>query len=204
MMLSRRLTVPAVVVVLGLAGCGAGGKGASTAHAPQPRFDGTTLPAGTRAPQFALHDQDGHAVSLGDQRGRYVIVTFLYTHCPDICPLIASNLGRAVRRLGSGADRVRVLAISVDPRGDTPAAVRRFVRDHALPPQFRYLTGATARLRPIWAAWHVAVDPQHLDAVDHTAYEALIDPQGRERVIYGADVKPDEVVHDLRLLGLAA
>ena len=59
-------------------------------------------------------------MNLAGYRGKAVFVTFLYTHCPDVCPLIASQLHNALSRLGSKAGQVQLVAVSVDPRGDTP------------------------------------------------------------------------------------
>jgi protein SCO1/2 len=129
-------------------------------------------------------------------------VTFLYTQCRDVCPLIAGRLNEALRRLGAARRRVRVLAVSVDPKGDTPAAVRRFVRVHHLLPQFRYLTGTRAQLAPVWHAYYVSPQPVGGGVSLHSAYELLIDPTGRPRLSYDARVKAEDVVHDLRLLGL--
>jgi protein SCO1 len=139
-------------------------------------------------------------VTLAGQRGRYVLVTFLYTHCPDVCPLIASNLNGAVRALGAQGKNVRVLAISVDPKGDTPAAVRAYVKRMGLVPQFRYLIGSPAELKRAWAAWHVLSVRQSAGVIDHIAYTALVDPTGKERVLYGSAVHARDVVHDLRVL----
>jgi protein SCO1 len=195
----RLRLAPLALVVLVLAGCG-GGKAA--APAPKPlAFAGSGLTPPVDTTPFALHDQDGKLVRWTDQRGRFAIVAFLYTHCPDVCPLIAANLNTALRKLTPAERaRTRVLAISVDPAGDTPAAVRRFVGQHRLVPQFRYLTGTRAQLRPVWRGWHVAVNPAKLDTVDHSAYELLVDPEGRGRVVYDAGVQWDDVVHDLRVL----
>jgi protein SCO1/2 len=129
-----------------------------------------------------------------------VLVTFLYVHCPDVCPLIAQNLNAALRQLGPRRSRVRVLAVSVDPKGDTPAAVKRYVSARRLLPQFRYLIGARAKLAPVWASYHVLSVSQKPDVVDHVAYTVLIDPKGRMRLLYDAQVKARQVVHDLRLL----
>jgi protein SCO1/2 len=150
---------------------------------------------------FALHDQQGKLVRLSGERGRFVLLTFLYTRCPDVCPLIAGNLNVALRELGSSRSRVRVLAVSVDPKGDTPAAVRRFVRNHRLLPEFRYLIGSRGQLAVIWKAYHVA--PQRIAGVSvHTAYVLLVDRSGRGQILYDSRVTPGDVVHDLRKLGL--
>ena len=188
----------AVLLALAAAGCGTAGRAAQEGP-----FSGAIWPAKARAPGFALRDQHGQLVRLGAQRGRFVIVAFLYTRCRDVCPLIASQLGTALRELGPARRDVRVLAVSVDPRGDTPASVRRFVRARRLPRQFRYLTGTRRQLAPVWHAYHVAVQPHNLDSVDHSAYELLIDRSGRPRLTYDSNVQAGDVVHDLRRLGLA-
>jgi protein SCO1 len=130
-----------------------------------------------------------------------VVVTFLYTRCPDVCPLIASQLNEALRELGPARDRLRVLAVSVDPKGDTPAMVRWFIRKHHLLPQFRYLTGTAKQLQPIWDGYHVAAQVGAPDVSLHSAYELLIDPKGKARLRYDAGLQARDLVHDLRALG---
>ena len=189
-----------LAALLLVAGCGSS---AAQVDAPRPAkrtFAGAGLNPPRRAPAIALHDASGATVTLAAQRGRYVLVTFLYTHCPDVCPLIASNLNTAVRALGAKRSAVRVLAVSVDPKGDTPAAVRAFVKRMHLVPEFRYLIGSATELRRAWAAWHVLSVKQSAGVVDHIAYTALVDPAGEERVLYGSDVHARDVVHDLRSL----
>jgi protein SCO1/2 len=130
-----------------------------------------------------------------------VLVTFIYTHCPDVCPLITQNLNAALRVIGLTARKqVRVLAVSVDPAGDTPKAVRAYAREKHLFPQFEYLIGTRAELRPVWKAWHVLAVETKPDLVDHVAYTALIDTKGKERVLYDSSVHATQVVHDLRVL----
>ncbi len=184
-----------------LAGCGAAE--AQKIEKPPPAkqtFAGSAVTPPRAAQPIALHDAWGRPVSLAALRGRYVLVTFLYTHCPDVCPLIAQNLNTALVRLGEKRDRVRVLAVSVDPKGDTRAAVRRYIAERHLVAQFRYLLGTPAELRKVWAAWHVLAVRSSPDVVDHVAYTALIDPAGRERVLYDSSVKYSQVLHDLRVL----
>ncbi len=192
---------PLLAAALLVAGCGTS-PAARIAEPPAAKrtFAGAGLNPPRSAPAIALHDASGTPVTLAGQRGRYVLVTFLYTHCPDVCPLIASNLNAAVRALGAKRSDVRILAVSVDPKGDTPAAVRAFVKRMHLVPEFRYLIGSAAELRRAWAAWHVLSVKQSPGVVDHVAYTALVDPAGEERVLYGSDVHARDVVHDLRAL----
>ena len=186
-------------VALTVAASGCGGK---SHPKPQPvSFRGGTIVNPPRAPDFALRDQSGRLVGLSSFAGKLRIVTFLYTHCPDVCPLIASNLNQALRNLGPKRSDVRVLAISVDPRGDTAAAVRRYVKERHLLPEFRYLRGSARQLRPVWASYNIVSDPDRTDrAISHSAFEILIDRSGRERLFYDAKVTARAVVHDVRLL----
>jgi protein SCO1 len=172
---------------------------ASAAPSNGAKFQGAPL-THTRAPGFTLRDQRGTRISLAAQRGAYVVIAFLYTHCRDVCPLIANELNTALRELRSGSRPVKVLAVSVDPRGDTPSAVRGFVKRHHLVPQFHYLTGTRPQLEHVWAAYNIASYPQGSVLVAHTASELLIDPQGFERVAYPNNVAASQVVHDVRLL----
>jgi protein SCO1 len=197
--LARRLALVLAVAVA--AGCGGSSTPKLTVETPKvSTYAGSPVTPQRHAPAIALHDAWGRPVSLATQRGRWVLVTFLYVHCPDVCPLIAQNLNAALRQLGPKRDRVRVLAVSVDPIGDTPRAVKRYVAERGLLPQFRYLIGSKAQLTPVWAAWHVLAVSQKPDVVDHVAYTVLVDPRGRMRLLYDAQVKARQVVHDLRLL----
>jgi protein SCO1/2 len=183
-----------------VAGCGSS-RAAQTTTAPKQRFAGGELIPPKTAPPIALHEADGTPVSLAAQRGRYVLVTFIYTHCPDVCPLITQNLNTALRVIGPSARKhVRVLAVSVDPVGDTPKTVKAYAREKNLFPQFEYLIGSRGELRRVWKAWHVLAVQTKPDLVDHVAYTALIDTNGKERVLYGSSVHATQVVHDLRVL----
>jgi len=192
--------VSLILLAAVLAGCGAS-QATETTTAPASRFAGGELTPPKTAPPIALHDANGKSVTLAEQRGRYVLVTFIYTHCPDVCPLITQNLNAALRVIGPSARKqVRVLAVSVDPAGDTPKAVEAYAREKHLFPQFHYLIGTRVELRRVWKAWHVLAVETKPDLVDHVAYTALIDTNGKERVLYDSSVRATQVVHDLRLL----
>ena len=164
-----------------------------------PAYAGATIENPETLPEFTLRDQNGRLVSLRSERGTLVLLTFLYTECRDVCPLVAGNLNAALARLGAERRNVRVLAISVDPVGDTRKAVRRFVSSHRLLPQFHYLLGPGAQLRPVWRAYHVTSIRRAKGNVDHTLYTLLVDRDGKGRVLYDATALPGDVAHDLRL-----
>jgi protein SCO1 len=180
----------AVAAVAMLAGCGASAK---------PNLRGTVL-LSKPAPNFALRDQDARTVTMAGQRGRWVVVTFLYTHCPDVCPLIAANLNGALRSPVGRRAGLRVLAVSVDPAGDTPAAIRRYVAQHRLVGAFHFLIGSHRQLARVWHAYYVAALPGSRGTVTHSTVEFLIDPQGRERLLYDKTITTAELIHDLRAL----
>jgi protein SCO1/2 len=183
----------AIVLVLAAfcAGCGGSAK---------PVFDGIVLTPPVTAPNFALRDQDGRTVALGAEHGHWTVVTFLYTHCPDVCPLIAANLNGALRSDAGRTAGLRVLAVSVDPARATRRAVHTYVITHRLAPSFHFLIGTSAQLEPIWAAYHVAAQPGPHGAVTHSTFEILIDPKGKERLLYDATITTADLVGDLSKL----
>ena len=148
-----------------------------------------------------LRDQSGAVLRLSDLRGKIVLLTFLYTSCPDVCPLIATQLNQALRALPSRQRaQVRVVAVSVDPVHDTRAAVRRFVATHRLLPQFRYLTGTAAELEPIWQNYNLLVESKNVERVAHSAFVLLLDRRGKPRLYYSSRVTSNVVLRDLRRL----
>jgi protein SCO1/2 len=192
-----RRSASLVLLVLALAGCGGGDGGETTSG---PSYRALAELHDTPAPPFALRDQEGRAVTLDAERGHWVVLTFLYTTCPDVCPVIAGNLNQALRSAVARRAGLQVISISVDPKRDTPSAARRYVREHGLLPAFRWALGSRARLARVWRAYDVAVLPGPKRTVSHSALQILVDPDGRERLVYDSTVKSSDVVHDLKLL----
>jgi protein SCO1/2 len=191
----RRCSASASVVLL----VAAGAVGTARAAKPLP-FVGPRIAHPSLAPDFVLHDQNGRVVRMSAQRGKVIMLTFLYTHCPDLCPLTAEHINTALGRLGAKRKGVTVLAVSVDPTGDTPAAVRKFVRSHRLGPEFRYLTGPRKALGRIWRLYNVTALTRAAPQPDHTLYVLLLDRSGKTRVLFDATASASAMVHDLRLL----
>jgi protein SCO1/2 len=185
----------ALVFVLPLLAVGCGGGGTSE----PPAFRGLTV-EGPEAPNFSLTDQHGRRISLAAQRGRWAIVSFLYTQCPDVCPAIAGNLNAALRTTPGRKAGLTILVVSVDPKRDTPPAVSRYARAHRLGPRFHYLIGSRSQLERVWRAYQIAVLPGPKGTIAHSATQLLIDPEGRPRLVYDSTIQTADVVHDLRLL----
>jgi protein SCO1/2 len=162
---------------------------------------GTDL--GTQAaPDFVLNDAATAArVSLSGLRGNVVALAFLYTRCPDVCPLTAEQFRLAQQQLGSDGDRVRFVAVSVDPEFDTPASVRDFSASHRLERNWHYLIGPRTVLAPVWAAYGIRAEPDASGlGVGHTDAIYLIDRRGRARVLLHTDAGADAIAKDVRIL----
>ena len=152
-------------------------------------------------PPLVAHDYLGHAVNLRSYRGRAVLLTFIYTHCPDVCPLIVSNLHNALMMLGSAASKLQIIAVSTDPKGDTPAAVANFLAPREMTGRMEYVVGSRAQLAPIWRAWGVSVShPTAQDEVAHSAVVYGITASGKVMTAYASNFTPAQIAHDVPLL----
>jgi len=191
-----------LVVVAIVAGVGALMIPRGSTAQPEPALAGTILPA-KRAPQFRLRDQFGSFVSLAQFKGRPVVVTFIEAHCGELCPVVAEKLRQTLQELGPEGRRVVILALSADPEGDTPAAVRQFSQKHAMLHRWLYLTGSRKELTPIWRSYYVFVAPTNAPPAlrdSHTSVTYLIDGEGRWRVILAGDPDSATLRRDLLIL----
>ena len=133
-----------------------------------------------------------------------MLVTFIYDHCPDICPLMVGNLHNAQAELGPEAAKVQIIAVSVDPRGDTPQSVAAFLRAHRMTGRMQYLIGSRGQLEKVWRDWSILSkatptkgDP---DVVEHSALVYGISASGRITTLYQHDFTPQQIVHDVPIL----
>lgn len=198
----------AVLCAVVLAGCGAAGATSSTPDLGAVQghgLQGLVLRPREPAPALVLHNYTGpRPVSLAQFRGRAVLVTFVYTHCPDVCPLIISNLATAQRELGARARHLQILAVTVDPRRDTPAVIGPYLRARDAAGRMDYLLGSRAALRRIYRAWKVSVQFGHDAQVNgHSAIVYGITASGRLAVVYPSTVSAAQLVHDVPLLASA-
>ena len=158
-------------------------------------FQGSIMPDGVRAPDFALRDQDGRPVRLRDLRGRPAIVTFLYTRCEQTCGPQAQQIKGALDRL---EQPVPAVAIAVKPETDTPRSARRFLDEQGMTGRMRFALGSRRRLAPVWKGF--AIQPQ-LARAEHQARIVLLDGRGFQRVGFPIDqATPERIAHDVRVL----
>jgi protein SCO1 len=198
----------AATAVLGVVATGRGGdekRSPGQALAGSAVFRGGQLPRGIYrrpAPRVRLRDVRGGSLDTRDLRGRPYALTFLYVNCPDVCPLIGDEIARALELLGSRARDVAAVAVSVDPKGDAPEAVRAWIRGHRLPGNFHYLIGSERQLRPVWDAYYAAPQIPGRPESTHSASIWLVDAAGRWRTKFsaGIPVAPNDLAHDFRVL----
>ena len=187
--------IGAAAILAGVIACG-GGSAAHTSAGTG--FAGATLPASLPVRGFTLEDQYGRRVSLAGYRGRVVILAFVSSTCGATCILLAQQIRGALDEL---PHPVPVLFVSVDPRADTGARVRRFLERVGLTSRVRYLSGSPAALRPIWRAYGIVPVTSDRAAFERAASVLLLDREGRERVVFGSEqLTPEGVAHDVRKL----
>jgi protein SCO1/2 len=187
----------ALVAVVGVALISNAGKADSppVVQTPQSPFRGGTLPDGVRVPDFALTDQDGKPVSMAAYRGKPVVVTYLYTHCKETCPIQAQMIRGALDDLGHD---IPALAVSVDPFRDTPASARAFNRKAKMTGRLRWVLGSRRQLQPLYRGF--AIQPQLRDS-EHQAFITLVDRKGLQRVAVAINqTSPEDLAHDIKVL----
>jgi protein SCO1/2 len=152
------------------------------------------LPEPRVVADFALIDQDGQPFSLDDLRGRWSLIFFGFTHCPDVCPSTLYDLQRVHESLqtpgGAKQPEHQVVFISVDPGRDTPEKLKQYAS--YFHPDFIAVTGPDEQLAPLTRQLGIAyrIEPHGAGAmnygVDHSASVLLTDPDGRLHGVFPA------------------
>jgi protein SCO1/2 len=161
---------------------------------------------GHPAPPIQLTNQFGEVTRLEDLRGRTVILTFLYTSCPDTCPLYLSKIALGLRSYEDATgDRPVVVVVTVDPDRDSVARLRMFASQW--PAGWLFLTGTYPRVSRVWNAYRIDVskrppagldDVAHGYSVTHTAKVLTIDRQGLIRATLTGDWSPADLSEALQ------
>ena len=151
---------------------------------------------------FTLVDANGRAVTERDFRGRWTLVYFGYTSCPDVCPLALHDMAEALERLGPRGARVQPVFVTVDPGRDTPAVLRDYVA--AIDPRLVALTGSDEAVAATLRAFRVQRDVRPMAGhphgdylVDHTSVLFLMGPDGRFVAPVRVDEPPDRMAADI-------
>lgn len=149
---------------------------------------------------FVLADQDGKTRTEKDFRGRFMLVYFGYTWCPDVCPTTLARISQALATLGPKAGRIVPVFITVDPERDKPPVLKKYVA--AFGTQFVGLTGSlpaiarTAREYRVYFAKQKAAGGSY--GVTHSSEIYLVGPDGKFVTFYDSDIGAGALAKDLK------
>ena len=186
-----------LAVLLTVVGCQPSNQGDSA-------FLGTDISHEKFGGLLELKDHNGVKRSLKDFRGKWVVLFFGYTHCPDVCPTTLGDTAEALKLMTpEQAKQVQVIWVSVDPERDTPDMLRDYVT--YFHPDFLSMTGTEAEIAKAASDFRV-VYRRHVTSgvsgylIDHTAGSYVIDPSGKIRLLLPFAIPAADMAHDLRLL----
>jgi len=164
--------------------------------------DKVRVPAGVPiGGAFELTDEKHHTVTDADYRGRWMIVFFGYTNCPDECPLTLQKMATAMRDMGRLADRLAPLFITVDPARDTPERLASYLENFDT--RIVGLTGSDKQIAAVAKAYRVyyeagKTEESGADVVSHSTFLYLMDPTGKLNALFSQDVTTEKLTAALR------
>lgn len=164
-------------------------------------FHGSNVGAIFAKSDFRLNDHNGKTHTLADFRGKVVLVFFGYTHCLDVCTTTLADLAQMMKLLGSDADKVQVLFVTIDPERDQAEVLKRYVP--VFHPSFLGLYGDAAATAQAARAFRVVYQKQEAAAgytMDHSVGAYLIDTKGKVRLHEPFGQRADWLAEDIRLL----
>jgi cytochrome oxidase Cu insertion factor (SCO1/SenC/PrrC family) len=193
----------ATAVILGVVLAAVVGRGAGRPASSATRgFRGIVEPPGLAMPDFALRDQEGRLVRASDLRGKVIVLTFLETKCTAACPIIAGEIAGAWKLL-TPSERARSVAVAItaDPRDDTPANIRTFLLRHRASRTIHYLVGPVPVMRKVWRRFLVLSSVASGNADTHSAPVRIYDRNlawlATQHV--GVDLSQRNLAHDIRV-----
>lgn len=202
-MISACKNSPAVFLCLILLTAWSAGAGA---HVPLPPKTGEAgrVAANVEGPEFSLLDQEGRPFHSRKLQGKVVLVTFIFTTCPDVCPLFTARFAQIQRALAQQNRQgdVFLVSITTDPEVDTPLVLKGYAERYGADTKnWAFLTGSEKELQEIWRAFDVTVVKRRKGLVQHTGLTTLIDREGTRRYnYYGDRWREKQVLEDIATL----
>lgn len=166
-----------------------------------PKWSGINLTGASFGKEFALADPDGKIRTLAEFKGRYVMLFFGFTQCPDICPTALARAAMVKKLLGADGDKLQVIFITVDPDRDTPQLLREYTA--AFDPGFLGLRGdasATKKVADEFRVFYQKNETGKSYTMDHTSLSYLFDASGRLRLAATHTLSAEQIAADLRRL----
>jgi len=202
---SRRIWIFLVLIAAGLAGIGLGRTllaPAPAAPAPVALESGTFLSPSRPLPAFELVDQDNRPVGADRLRGRWTLIFFGFTHCPEACPAtlaILATVRQELARLVPPDQVPEIVLISVDPERDTPAVIKAYLTGFG--PGFAGLTGDPAAVASLATALGVPYRKMPMDGdymMDHSTAIMVVNPQAAVTGLLSAPHNIARLIGDYR------
>ena len=167
-----------------------------------PRGAAGTLLASAIGGPFRLVDQNGKTVTDADLKGKWSLVYFGYTHCPDACPTALNDIAIALDELGPQRSAVRPVFVTVDPERDTPAVLKSYVTAFDAP--ILALSGTPEEIAQAAKGYRVYY-AKHAEAggdysMDHSSVIYVMDPEGRFTASFTQENSPEEIAERLKKL----
>jgi len=151
---------------------------------------------------FTLQTLDGKDISDADFHGKWLLIYFGYTFCPDVCPTTLSQIGAALDALGPKAKDFRAVFITLDPARDKTQVMKDYMK--SFDPRIQGLRGEPDDIEAAAKSFHVYYRPRSLGngqyTVDHSSYIYVIDPKGKFAELLTGDLPGHPLVEDLRKL----
>jgi len=150
---------------------------------------------------FQLVDTQGRTVDQDVLKGKWSVVFFGFTHCPDICPTTLFELGQVEPLLAGDVDKVQSVLISVDPERDTPQQMAAYIANPAFPKRLIGLTGTPAQVAAAAKAYRVFYQKQQQGddyTVNHAAYSYLMNPKGRFACVLPYELTPEQTAAKIK------
>ena len=149
---------------------------------------------------FSLTDQNGIVRTERDFAGKYSLVFFGYTYCPDVCPTTLAVMASALDKLGARADKIVPLFITIDPKRDTPEKIKTYLSSFG--PRFVGLTGSPANIASVAKEYRVYYKEHPAEnggeyTVDHSGVIYLMDPKVAYLANYSLETSPADLAADL-------
>jgi len=155
--------------------------GWSFATSPRPAEAQITFPPEGTSLTFALTAPDGTAVTQQSYRGKWLVIYFGYTFCPDVCPTTMMEIAGALKALGPRADAVQAIFITVDPQRDTPKVLNEYLK--SFDPRLIGLTGTPAQIAAAAKGFYVFYERNDTGdgsyLYDHSSFIYLVRPDGK-------------------------
>ena len=168
-----------------------------------PAFKSVDITGADYAQNFSLESASGGRKSIGDFRGKIVVVFFGFTQCPDVCPTTLADLATAKKELGADGDKLQVVFITLDPERDSPDLLQKYVP--GFDPSFIALYGSPEQIAKTAKDFKIFYQkvPGRTPgsySIDHTAGAFVFDRDGRLRLFIRHGTPPADIAADIRRL----